>query len=192
MKKFSVFVFIFSLLLCTYTSFAQEVDQEAMMKAWEKYMTPGEEHKMLAENLGKWEGDITMWMDPTQPPQKTKGTADYESIFDGRYIVGKYSGNMMGMPFNGMDISGFDNAKKVYFTSWIDNMGTGVLYVEGTYDKGTNTINFTGETVDPMGNKTKVREVITFLDKDHFKFEMYMDMGQGEMQSMEISYTRIK
>jgi hypothetical protein len=192
MKNISIFIFIFSLLYCNYATFAQEVDQEAMMKAWEVYKTPGEEHKMLAENIGKWDGDITMWTDPTQPPQKSKGTSEFESIYDGRYIVGKYTGNMMGMPFSGMDISGFDNAKKVYFTSWIDNMGTGIMYLEGTYDKNAKTFNYAGETVNPMGNKMNVREVITVIDKDHTKFEMYMDMGKGEMKSMEISYTRKK
>lgn len=192
MKNISIFIFIFSLLYCNYATFAQEVDQEAMMKAWEVYKTPGEEHKMLAENIGKWDGDITMWTDPTQPPQKSKGTSEFESIYDGRYLIGKYTGNMMGMPFSGMDISGFDNAKKVYFTSWIDNMGTGIMYLEGTYDKNSKTFNYAGETVDPMGNKMNVREVITVIDKDHTKFEMYMDMGQGEMKSMEISYTRKK
>ena len=36
----------------------------------------------------------------------------------------------------------------------------------------------------------KVREVVTLIDKDHSKFEMFMDMGTGEMKSMEIKYTR--
>lgn len=188
MKNFSKIALICFSVLLSLTAFAQ--DQDAMMKEWEKAMTPGPEHKMMANVVGEWEGDISMWMDPTQPPQVSKGTVKYESIFDGRYIIGKFSGNMMGMPFSGMELSGYDNIKKVYFSNWIDNMGTGILYVEGTYDKSSNTYNFTGETVDPSGNKMKVREVVTVIDKDHSKFEMYMDMGKGEMKSMEISYTR--
>jgi hypothetical protein len=188
MQYFSKFVFIFVGVLFSFTVLAQ--DQDAMMKEWQKAMTPGPEHEMLANMVGEWDGDITMWMDPTQPPQVSKGTAKYESIFDGRYIVGKFTGNMMGMPFNGMEVSGYDNVKKVYFSNWYDNMGTGVMYVEGTYDKTSNTCNYTGETMDPMGNKMKVREVVTIIDKDHSKFEMFMDMGTGEMKSMEISYTR--
>ena len=54
--------------------------------------------------------------------------------------------------------------------------------------KCSNTYNFTGETRS-TGNKMKVREIVTVIDKDHSKFEMYMDMGKGEMKSMEISYT---
>lgn len=188
MKPFSKLTIICFSVFLSLTVFAQ--DQDAMMKEWQMAMTPAAEHKMLSNVVGEWEGDISMWMDPTQPPQISKGTVKYESIFDGRYIIGKFSGKMMDMPFSGMELSGYDNIKKVYFSNWIDNMGTGILYVEGTYDKNSNTFNYTGETVDPSGNKMKVREVVTVIDKDHSKFEMYMDMGKGEMKSMEISYTR--
>ena len=190
MQYFSKFVLLLSFILLSFGSFAQDMDQDAMMKAWELAMTPGPQHEMLANMVGEWDGDITMWMDPNQPPQTSKGTAKYESIYDGRYIVGTYSGTAWGMPMNGMDINGYDNVKKVFFTTWIDNMGTGLMYSEGTYDEDSKTINFSGDTVDPMGNKIKVRQVTTLIDKDHSKFEMYMDMGTGEMKSMEISYSR--
>ena len=183
-------VLLFGIVVFSFSGLAQENDQKAIMETWQKYMTPGPEHKMLGEMVGEWEGDIKMWMDPSQPPQSYKGTVTYESIFDGRYIVGKYSGIMMGMPFNGMDITGFDNAKKMFFNVWIDNMGTGIMNLEGTYDKDSKTYSYTGQMTDPMGNNVKVREVITVIDKDHSKFEMYSDMGKGETKSMEINYTR--
>ena len=190
MKLFSTLVLFLALVFPSYNAIAQEMDKDAMMKAYQDAMTPGPQHKMLAEMVGDWEGDITMWMDPSQPPQKSKGTTKYEAIFDGRYIVGHYTGNMMGMPFAGMDITGYDNTKKVFFSSWIDNMGTGMMNLEGTYDDANQTFNYSGEMLDPMGNKMKVREVLTVTDKDHTKFEMFMDMGGGEMKSMEILYTR--
>lgn len=180
-----LFVFSFSFSL-----FSQEMDQDAMMKAWQESMTPGVQHEMLGNMVGEWEGDITMWMDPNVPPQTSKGTVTYESIFDGRYIIGKYEGNAWGMPMNGMDVNGYDNIKKVFFTFWIDNMGTGAMYVEGNYDEETRTINFNGEMPDPMGNMVKIRQVVTLIDNDHSMFEMFMDSGSGEMKSMEIKYTR--
>ncbi len=183
-----LFVLFFSLL--SLNNFAQVTDQEAMMEAWQKSMQTGQEHAMLANLVGEWDGEISMWEDPSQAPIISNGVATYESIFDGKYIIGKFNGNMMDMKLNGMEISGYDNVKKVFFSTWIDNMGTGILYVEGIYDKKSNTITYTGETVDPMGNKMKVREVMNFIDKDHSKFEMFMDMGSGEMKSMEINYTR--
>lgn len=184
-KFLSVVLFIFS-----FTVFAQDANQDQMMKEWQNYKAPGAEHEMLKSMVGEWEGDITMWMDPTQPPQKTTGTTKYESIMDGRYIVGKFSGMMMGMPFSGMDITGYDNALKVYQNVWIDNMGTGMMTTEGAYDKNANTITYKGKMVIPNGSKVDVKNVITIIDKDHSTFEMFTDMGSGEMKSMEIKYSR--
>lgn len=192
MKGFSFLTILFIASVLSFNTFGQDVSQDEMMKAWQEYMTPGDEHAMLSGLVGEWDGDITMWMDPSQPPQKYKGTAKYTAIMGGRYIEGTYGGEMMGMPFEGKDINGYDKAKKKYFTFWIDNMGTGTMYVEGTYDKKTKTLSYSGETMGPMGNTMKVREVITIIDKDHQNFEMYMDEGRGEMKSMEIKYTRKK
>ncbi|MFZ2323904.1 MAG: DUF1579 domain-containing protein [Ignavibacteriaceae bacterium] len=190
MKLFSKFIFILIPGLFSLSAFAQNMDQDAMMEAWQKSMVPGPEHKMIANMVGEWDAEITMWTDPSQPPEITKGAAVYESIFDGRYIIGYYDGITLGMPFSGMNISGYDNVKKVFFSSLINNMGTGVMYLEGTYDKNSNTYNYSRETLDPMENKMKVREVITIIDKDHSKFEMFVNMGNDEMKSMEINYSR--
>lgn len=190
MKNISRFLVLGIILFISATSLAQDENQDAMMKAWQESMTPGPQHALLAEMVGEWDGEITMWMDPETPPQTYQATAKYESIFDGRYIVGHYNGMMMGMPFNGMDVTGYDNIKKVFFTSWIDNMGTGVLNVEGSYDDKTKTYIYSGETVDVFGNKMTVKNVITIQDKDHNTFEMFMDNGKGEMKTMEIKYTR--
>jgi hypothetical protein len=186
-------LFRFSLILVSLSSFlaiAQDVNQEEMIKQWQSYLTPGPEHNMLMNMLGEWEGDITMWMDPSQPPQKTTGTTKYESLMDGRYVVGHYSGMMMGMPFNGMDITGYDNALKAFQNVWIDNMGTGMMITEGFIDKDANTITYKGKMVMPDGSKADVKNVVTIIDKDHSTFEMFVDMGSCETKSMEIKYKR--
>ncbi|NWF90021.1 MAG: DUF1579 family protein, partial [Ignavibacteriaceae bacterium] len=72
MKCSSLLTILFMALILSFKTFAQDVSQDEMMKAWQEYMTPGTEHGMLAELQGEWEGDITMWMDPSQPPQNSK------------------------------------------------------------------------------------------------------------------------
>ena len=192
MKQFCLALLLLGVFILRNQAYAQDAGQDEMMKVWQDFMTPGDEHKMLAELTGEWEGEITMWMDPSQPPQKYKGTSKYQPILGGRYIEGSYISEMMGMPFEGRDISGYDKAKKLYFSFWVDNMGTGTMYLEGKYDKDNNALNLAGEMVGPMGNKMKVRQVSKTIDKDHSVFEMYMDSGNGEMKSMEIKYTRKK
>jgi hypothetical protein len=46
-------------------------------------------------------------------------------ILGGRYQQSMIKGNMMGMPFEGMGLLGYDNAQKLFYSTWVDNMGTG-------------------------------------------------------------------
>ena len=165
---------------------------EEMMKAWQEYMTPGPMHELLAKAVGEWKTEITSWMDPNMPPTITEGTSVCESILGGRYFRTKEMAPFMGMPFEGSAISGYDNATKKFFGVWIDNMGTGVMMTEGTFDEATKTFTYTGSGIGPTG-EYKVREIIKIIDDDHSMFEMYMEEGgKPEMKMMEIKYTRVK
>ena len=76
-------------------------------------------------------------------------------------------GKMKDMQFKGMGIEGYDNAKKKFVSSWIDNMGTGIQFSEGTYDPATKTFTYTSEIEMMPGMKTPVREVIKVPDNNH-------------------------
>ncbi len=166
---------------------------EAEMKAWQNYMTPGEVHKMMAQSVGEWNDDITMWMDPAAPPTKTTSTSKTEMIMGGRYQLSKTSGNMMGMPFEGMNLMGYDNAKKVFTSTWVDNFGTGTMTMEGTWDDMAKSITLKGKGIDPMtGKELSVRQVMKFIDNDRQEMEMYDNKAGKEVKTMEIKSTRKK
>jgi len=142
-----------------------------------------------------------MWMAPGAPPSKSTGTAVRKSVMEGRYLTGDYSGKfkmpgadgkMKEMNFQGMSMDGYDNVKKKFVSGWVDNMGTGIMISEGTYDAATKTFTYLGEYEGMPGMKSKVREVIKMTDKEHMTMEYYEDRGQGETKSMEIAYTRKK
>jgi len=157
-------------------------DQAAMMKKWEAYMTPGDVHAMLAKSNGDWIQDITMWMDPAAPPTKNKGTSTSTMILGGRYQQTLHKGTFDGMPFEGISTVGYDNAKKMMMST----------YLEGKYDPATKTVTSTGTCVDPMtGKDMGVREVFTINDDNHQTMTMYMTpKGGKEYKSMEIKSTR--
>lgn len=192
MKHISIFfcaVFAFML-----NSQAQMPDSNAMAQ-WVKYMTPGKEHQMMASWDGTWEGEITMWMSPDGPPTKSKGVASNKMVLEGRYQQATYSGSFEGMPFTGMSTLAFDNAKKVFISTWIDNMGTGIMVGEGPWNEESRSITIKGKMIDPTtGKDCQFREVFTIIDNDHQLMEMYApDSKTGkEYKSMEIKYTRKK
>ena len=104
-----------------------------------------------------------------------------------------FKGNVMGMPFEGVGITGYDNMKKVYTSSWMDNMGTSAMTMEGTWDDATKSINFKGKV--PCvgdGRELEMREVFKFIDDKTQVMEMYSpDLITGkEYKNMEIKFTK--
>lgn len=172
------------------------VDSAAANKAWMEYATPGDMHKMLAKSDGVWNGANTTWMENGGKPMTSTSEATNKMIFEGRYQVSEHKGNFMGMPFEGMSITGYDNAKKKFVSSWLDNMGTGIMSMEGEWNASTKSIEFKGKMTDPTrpGKDCDIREVYTFIDDNTQKLEMYgPDSKTGkEFKTMEIIFTRKK
>jgi len=169
-------------------------DSATMMKNWQDYMTPGDVHKMMAKWVGIWNGEVTMWMYPGAPEEKSKSTAVNKMIMNGLYQESNHSGNMMGMPFNGKSITAFDNHRKEFTSTWIDNMGSGIMILKGTWDEATKTINLKGRMIDP-GTKqdTEVRETFKIVDDNTQEMEMYVMTPVGkEFKTMNIKYSRKK
>jgi len=169
-------------------------DSATMMKNWQEYMTPGEVHKMMAKWDGTWSGDVTMWMAPGVPEQKSTSTAVNKMIMNGLYQESNHSGDMMGMPFSGKSTVAYDNHRKEFVSTWIDNMGSGIMVMKGTWDEATKTINMKGKMVDP-GTKmdTDVRETFKIIDDNTQEMEMFVMTPDGkEFKTMNIKYTRKK
>ena len=167
---------------------------EAEMKAWMEYMTPGEIHKEMAKWDGEWNEEMTMWMAPGAPAQKSTATCVNKMILGGRYQSSMHTGSFNGMPFEGMSTVAYDNVKKTFVTTWIDNMGTGMMVMEGKWDEKTKTLNTKGKQTDPMtGKDMDVRETFQIIDDNTQKMEMFMTPAGGkEYKSMEVVFTRKK
>jgi len=167
------------------------LDSATQMKLWMAYATPGTAHKMMADETGTWNCDMTFWEEPNGKPSKATSTANVKMILGGRYQEAIYNGTMMGQPFEGKSTLAYNNASKEFTTTFIDNMGTGMMVAVGKYDEKSKSMNLKGEMVSPLnGKKTPYREVYTFVDANTRKMEMYDTKNGEEYKSMEITMTR--
>jgi hypothetical protein len=188
MKRLTVAVLA---LASTCVSIAVRAQGNDDMKAMIAYATPGDNHKILSKMSGTWAATVTFWMQPGAPAMTSTATSVNEMVMGGRYLQSKNTGNMMGQPFEGLGITGYDNAKKVYVASWIDNFGTGILMMTGVWDDAAKGIVFTGSEVDPVSGKDMpIRQVMKMPDDNTQIMEMYSNMGGKEFKNMEIKYTR--
>jgi len=165
----------------------QPVDSAAQMKAWQEYATPGAPHKLMADEVGTWNCDMTFWSEPNGKPEKATSTANVKMILGGRYQESNYQGTMMGQAFEGKSTLAYNNASKEYTTTFIDNMGTGMLVAMGKYDESTKSMELKGDMVNPVnGKKTPYREIYTIVDAKTRKMEMFDVKNGEEFKSMEI------
>ncbi|HEY3196573.1 MAG TPA: DUF1579 domain-containing protein [Nitrospirales bacterium] len=168
-----------------------QMDMQAMMDKYKKLATPGEPHKQLASLAGSWTTKTKSWMEPDKPPMETTGTCEDKALLDGRFLQQECTGEMMGQPYTGIGVHGYDNLTKKYVTTWMDSMGTGIFVMEGTASADGKTITLHGSHPDPMGGVMKHRAVWKIVDANTQTFEMYHKGKDGkEMKMMEITYTR--
>ena len=133
-------------------------------------MQPGEEHKAMADVVGTW--DLVSEMTaPGGQAMSTKGTATFETILGGRYLVQKVKADPMmpgGGPFEGLGIEGYDRVAKQYFSTWFDNMGTGHMDSTGQRSEDGKVLTMTGEG-DFGEGPMKYREVMTKTGPDSWR-----------------------
>ena len=170
-------------------------EQKAQMEAWMKAMTPGAEHQRLAQGVGTWNATVTMWEAPGAPPQTSQAVAKRRMALGGRVLVEEWTGMMMGMPFEGLGTSGYDNVAKRYWGTWNDNMSTGIMTTTGSCDPDpAKGCTFVGEMVNMMtGKDDTVRETVTWANPDEERFQMFGKGPDGkEYRMMEIVAKRAK
>ena len=202
MRRSTILVAGLLLVACVSgAAFAQEPgkamtpEEQAMMAKWMEFATPGEPHQLLAKRVGAWTVKVTSWTAPDAPPTVSEGTAEVKSVLDGRYIEEITVGSFQGMPFHGRGITGYDNLKKKYVGTWIDNMGTGISFSEGEYDAAKKTFNYAGTWPDAMSGEYKpMKGVETWTGPDTYKAEAFCQTPDGKdwWKMMELNYTRKK
>ncbi len=167
-------------------------DPDAQFAEWAKLSAPGEQHKLLARLAGDWDVKSSFWFQPGAEPTHATGESRNQMELGGRYLISRYTSEVMGQPFEGIGTSAYNRVAGKFMETWIDSLGTGILEMTGHVTEDGAAIITTGEYLEPATKeRIKTKSVTTFLDKDHYKIEMFNLMPDGsEFRSMELIYTR--
>jgi hypothetical protein len=166
-------------------------EQKAQTEAWEKAGAPGAPHETLAKSAGDYEIKVKSWMAPGAPPMEDAGTASRKMELDGRVLVEHVNSTMMGQPFTGHGMMGFDNVTGKYWSTWNDSMSTALFVSQGTCDT-KNACTFKGTMTDPVTKKQQTTRMTSRWTSPSVEvFEMYGPDPKGkEFKMMEITYTK--
>ena len=174
---------------------AMSAEDLAHMQEYMKLMQPGEAHKHLYHYVGVWDTVTKVWMGgPGTPPMESTGTSTFTSVLGGRWVMEELTGTMMGMPYLGKGMMGYDNYKNLYVGTWYSNMSTEMLQMVGARHPKTGVVTMYGVMDEPQlsVHGRTVKYVIKQTDDDHFTFEIIDLHASDDYKVIELSYTRRK
>lgn len=190
------FLVVWPVALACSAAFAQEgtpaemtPQEQAVWAAFEASMTPGDPHAMLAEQTGKFTATVKSYEDPSGEPQVSESTVVRTMELGGRVLREEWSGTVMGMPFTGIGRTGYDNVTDRYWSTWTDNISTGLFVAYGEQlDDGR--LEFIGEMPDPMsGGMVPTRSVARYGDGIE-TMDMYRRIGDDDVLVMRFELRR--
>mgnify|MGYP001269884827 CR=1 FL=1 len=169
-------------------------DMDKGMQAWEESAKLGEPHEYLGKSLGEYDVVMRMWMDPSGAPMESKGTAKRYWKIEGRWLMEDLKGEVMGQPYQGFGITGWDNTRKQFVTTWSDNMSTSLMVARGSISADMKTMTMIGEMDEPMTGEIGKAVMYKSIEKspDVQVFQAYEILYGEPVKVMEIEYTRKK
>jgi uncharacterized protein DUF1579 len=152
---------------------------------------PTEAHKLLQQDVGTWDAEITLFPGEGAEPVKSKGTETCKLLKGGMWLVSHFEGEMAGMEFAGAGTFGYDPLEKKYVGTWVDSMSPQMMIIKGDYDAATKTMTSIGEGKEPGGGPYVAKLISRYLDDGTRTFEMHMRGPDGKFtKMMAIKYTR--
>lgn len=168
------------------------MDRDEMMKKAEAAGAPGPAHKALEALVGDWKAEVKCWMEPGGSPQTSQATAETSWILEGHFLQEEFHGEMMGKPFNGLSLLGYDNTKQTFNSVWVSDKQTSMFTSEGRGENGNKVITLEGKASCAATGRKDVPMKVVFrvINQDKHIFEMYDGSKGDNAKTMEITYTR--
>lgn len=163
---------------------------QAMMEAWQKAATPGDQHAWLMDSAGTWKVQQTMWMQPGAEPTVSEGTAEREALLGGRVLRETYSSTFMDQPYQGVAHSGYDIVSGKFWVTWMDNMSTALYSGEGECNDDRDHCTYEVSGTDPMTGGQHTIRIEAAFDEDGEVHTFHEAHDGDERKTMEMVYSR--
>ncbi len=185
-------------------TFAQNKKDSSLLD----YSRPGAYHQILIDLVSTWTFQGKFYSGNSNPDSNKvigtfSGTLVRKPFADGRFFIVEWTGGNIQMPVQDgkmkevpaqrIEIEGYDNVKKKFVLTYINNhIGSGIVLGEGVYDSTSKTIAYEWNDEQMRGKKFKVHERFIILDNDHYVMEYYREQDGRKCKATEITCTRTK
>jgi hypothetical protein len=151
-----------------------------------------DQHKLLHKGVGTWDAVMKIYPAEGAEPIESKGTEKNELLGGGMWLIGRFNGEIFGMPFAGMSTIGYDPFEKKYVGTWVDSISPHLMVIKGEYDAAKKTMTAIAEGRDfATGEVMQSKQITRYIDDNTRTFEMHAkEGGEKERKVMEIQYKR--
>lgn len=170
-----------------------DFDPEAAQAAVMQKIQDAKPHiDRLKPMAGKWEMKQKLYFGGPGAPPTEQSAIENRAMLGEYWLLGEVDSEMMGSPFQGRSVAGYDIMKDKYVMYWVDTMAPYGMFFEGTYDEATKTFTYECAMKDAW---TGLDAVFTITDREQPDGSTIWTMTQksamGEMKLMESVCTRI-
>ena len=147
---------------------------------------PGEQHKQVLRGVGEWQGTLTTFT-PDGAAESVAATQITEAV-GGFWTQSRFTCKFMGMDYIGTGVNGYDETRKKYVGTWVDNMSSYLAVMEGEMDAKGEKCTMHWMAPDMTGAIVPHRAVTT-ESKDSYTSTFFQGEGEGT-KSMVIEMKR--
>jgi hypothetical protein len=191
------FAVLTALTLCG--SAAAQVPDAAQMKELAAKMAKisalGPHHAALGQYVGRWDVEIA-FSGAMMPAQRSKGTAEYSWIIEGRWLGQRIKGQMLGRPYESFSIVGYDTFSKNRVAVTVGSTDSSMNVVRGLWaDPNEQATAMYGTLEDFIsGELHKPFKVVNRnIDANRHVTEIWEFGGNDSgVKVMEFTFTRAK
>lgn len=142
----------------------------------------------LHADVGAWDAEFQMTM-PGAPAMAAKCREVVAPVCGDTWTWSTFTGDLMGGPFEGHALTGYDGKNDKVVSFWIDSANGAWMRTDGSYDAASQTFAMTGTSYDETGKRQAVSSTAKPNGKDARTLRMVF--GAGERQHvMTIEYRR--
>ena len=161
-----------------------------MNRRWEAASVVGERHAALEGLVGEW--DVDVWVALGGAQVESKGKATYRWLIEGRWLAQELECAVQGRPIKGFGVTGYDNFKGKYVSTWVDDQSTAMLRYEGQMNAKGDVLRTYGVMDEPMtGEHDRPVMRVTRMGEGTHTVEVHdLTRPSGATTVLKITYTK--
>ena len=150
-------------------------------------------HKRLASEAGTWDAEVRAWPGPNVAPSVSKAVERTRVLGKGLWLISDLEGKVMGRPYHGHRVVGYDAKKKRFVGTWVNTMSAGIVQLEGKWDAKTKARTMWLTMRHPLTRKPcKAKLVTRYVDAKRRVVSLEAPLPQAKGKYFPVLEMRLK